>query len=237
MIRLIAAALLAAWTLLPTSPAQAAESETIAIIGTGPVGAVLGPRWAALGHKVVYGSRTPDADKVKASLKESPKATAAKPADAVKNATVVVIAVPGGAAKEVASGLGDLKGKVVIDTTNLFNFREGKFWEPEGSDSVVGQIQAALPGAFVVKAFNTVTAVVMKNPAATGFPITLPIAGDDLAAKAKVAALSKQLGLETIDIGKLEMGRMVEHLGRLYVYYGRTHPERLEFNFRTWKQP
>jgi hypothetical protein len=33
------------------------------------------------------------------------------------------------------------------------------------------------------------------------------------------------------------MGRMVEHLGRLYVYYGRTHPERLEFNFRTWKQP
>ena len=236
MLRILTAVALATFALMPSAAVRAAESESIASIGTGPVGAVLGPRWAALGHKIVYGSRTPDADKVKALLKDSPKATAATPSDAVKKATVVVIAVPGGAAKEVAAGLGDLKGKVVIDTTNLFNFKNG-MWEPEGSDSVVGQIQAAQPGAFVVKAFNTVTAIVMKNPAVTGFPVTVPLAGDDAAAKAKVSTLAKQLGFETIDIGKLEMGRTVEHLGRLYVYYGRTHPERLEFNFRTWKQP
>ena len=119
MHRILTLFVLAALALLQPMPLRAAESETIAIIGTGAVGSVLGPRWAALGHKIVYGSRTPDSDKVKALLKDTPKATVAKPADAAKNATVVVIAVPGGAAKEVAAGLGDLKGKVVIDLSVL----------------------------------------------------------------------------------------------------------------------
>ena len=36
-----------------------ANSETIAIIGTGNVGSTLGKIWAAKGHEIIYGSRTP----------------------------------------------------------------------------------------------------------------------------------------------------------------------------------
>lgn len=37
----------------------------IGIIGSGNVGGVLGSRWAAAGHNVVFSSRTPDSDEIK----------------------------------------------------------------------------------------------------------------------------------------------------------------------------
>jgi predicted dinucleotide-binding enzyme len=235
MLRILAA--FAAFALL-TSPASAAEKETIAIIGTGNVGSALGPRWASHGYKVVYGSRMPDSDRVKALLKESPKASATQAAQAARGAAVVVIAVPGRLAAETVAGLGDLKGKLIIDTTNTMGFKDGKVSDPDGSETVLERIQAAAPGAQAVKAFNTVSAVVMKNPAATGGPVTLPIAGGDAAARAKVAALAQELGFAVIDLGGPEMARFAEHLGRLYVAYAAGHrPQRLEFNFRTWTQP
>ena len=49
-------------------PAGAAEKETIAVIGTGDLGDSIGGRLAELGYKVVYGSRTPNSDRVKAVL-------------------------------------------------------------------------------------------------------------------------------------------------------------------------
>ena len=51
----------------------------IAIIGTGRVGSALGEGWAATGHRVVYGSRTPHADRVQALLAVSPGASATSP--------------------------------------------------------------------------------------------------------------------------------------------------------------
>ena len=38
-----------------------AAAETVAMIGTGNVGAALGRRFAENGHKIVYGSRNPSA--------------------------------------------------------------------------------------------------------------------------------------------------------------------------------
>lgn len=37
------------------------SAETITLIGTGNVGAALGERFAGLGHRIVSGSRTPEA--------------------------------------------------------------------------------------------------------------------------------------------------------------------------------
>ena len=42
----------------------AAEADTIAIIGTGRVATALGPQFAKLGHRIVYGSRDPGRDSV-----------------------------------------------------------------------------------------------------------------------------------------------------------------------------
>ena len=53
----LAAALVLPLFLAPTDNALAAK---IAVIGTGNVGSALGPEFAALGHTIVYGSRTPN---------------------------------------------------------------------------------------------------------------------------------------------------------------------------------
>ena len=100
------------------SPSLAA-AETIAIIGTGDVARALGPEFASLGHTVVYGSRDPSRPKV-AELVAAPGdgTPATTPADAVVSAEIVVLAVPGMAVTDVTLGLGDLRGKVIIDPTN-----------------------------------------------------------------------------------------------------------------------
>ena len=98
------------------SPIQA---DTIAVIGTGDVGGALGPEFAALGHVVIYGSRTPSSEKVVALLERTGHgAQATKPIDAAVKAEIVVLAVPGMRVKEIVSGLGDLSGKIIVDPTN-----------------------------------------------------------------------------------------------------------------------
>jgi predicted dinucleotide-binding enzyme len=88
------------------SPVQA---DTIAVIGTGDVGGALGPEFAALGHVVIYGSRTPSSGH---------GAQATKPIDAAVKAEIVVLAVPGMRVKEIVSGLGDLSGKIAATTAS-----------------------------------------------------------------------------------------------------------------------
>ena len=66
---------------------NAAEMETVAIIGTGDMGDSLGPRFAELGYRVVYGSRNPERDKVKALVKKTGKnASAATQMEAAQQA-------------------------------------------------------------------------------------------------------------------------------------------------------
>jgi len=62
----------------------------IAIIGAGSVGATLGRAWIKQGDDVIWGLRNP-ADPKYASL---PKERVKAPAEAVKQAEVVVIATP-----------------------------------------------------------------------------------------------------------------------------------------------
>ena len=62
---------------------------TIAVIGAGRVGRTLGTKWANAGHHVVYGVRSPSAPDT-ASVQ-----------DAAAIAEVVLLAVPGAAAKEI----------------------------------------------------------------------------------------------------------------------------------------
>ena len=217
--------------------AAQASADTIAIIGTGTVGTLLGPEWAKKGHTIIYGSRTPDSDKVKALVKATPKGSASTSQAAAAKAGIVLLAVPGGAAVDTAKGLGDLKGKIIIDATNSLAMKDGKVMDPDSKESVAQQIQANAPGAFVVKAYNTMATVVMNNQALAGGSVSLPMSGDDAAAKAKVAELGKSTGLAPVDLGSLDMSRFQEQLGRLYVAYSRAHaPNRIEIELHPWTQ-
>ena len=192
--------------------ASAASAETVAVIGTGNVGMAIGTEFAGLGHTVIYGSRSPESLKTTDLVaKTGDNASAALPAEAANEADVVVLAVPGMVTGDVARGLGDLGGKIIIDATNPLK-REGAVLQFEyGVDTSNGQIVQALhPDAFVVKAFNTISWQKMIDP---GEPApVMPLAGNSTAAKARVAEWVQAMGIETVDIGSIEHARVTEQM-------------------------
>ncbi len=195
--------------------ASVAHSETIAIIGTGSVAKALGPEFAGLGHTIVYGSREPRSEKAKSLVAATGNdSSAALPADAVVDAGIVVVAVPGLLVEEIVRGLGDLSGKIVIDPTNPL---VGD-WETELSLGVATSnaqiIQEAAPEAFVVKAFSTLNWRQMVEPEG---PISILMAGDDESAKIRVAELVSGMGLEPIDLGPVKNAHWVEGMTILWL--------------------
>ena len=185
-------------------------ADTIAIIGTGDVAKALGPEFAAQGHTIIYGSRKPDGAKAQDLVKKSGDgASAVSQQDAVIDADIVVLAVPGMLVAEITRGLGDLSGKIIIDPTNplkrtLLEIQHGV------ASSNAQIIQDLAPDADVVKAFNTLNWRTMIDPDNAGGPVSIPLAGDNHDAKKVVAELVEGMGLEAIDVGGIENAHWIE---------------------------
>jgi predicted dinucleotide-binding enzyme len=206
--------ILAVLTLMLGAPAFAA---TIAVIGTGEVGGALGPEFAAQGHTIVYGSRDPQRDKVQELVEKTGElASATSPAEAAAQADIVVLAVPGLMGEEITKSLGDLSGKIIIDPTNPLERRMNRL-EHAVDTSNAEIIQAAAPGAYVVKAFNTLNWRTMVDPSSAGGPVSIPLVGDNGRAKKIVAELVAGMGLEPIDVGPLRDARWVEGMLILWI--------------------
>jgi NADPH-dependent F420 reductase len=202
----------------------AASAETVALIGTGNVGAALGQRFAQNGHKIYYGSRDPSAADVRELVAATGHgAVAASQAEAAAQADIVVLAVPWRAAEEVVRALPDLRGKILVDPTNPRVMASDGFADYPIEGSNAERIARLAPGAHVVKAFSTLGAETMLEPALAGGPVTVPIVGDDRAAKERVAALAREIGLEAVDVGPLRHARIIEglHYLRANAYGGR----------------
>lgn len=188
-----------------------ASGDTIAIIGTGDVGAAIGKEFASQGHTIVYGSRSPMGLKaLDLANATDDNAYTDTPRSAAQSADIVVLAVPGMVVVDVAKGLGDLRGKVVIDVTNPLVMDKPMHFT-YGVDTSNGElVQAALPGAHVVKALNTVTWQMMLAADEVKEPPSVPLSGDHVKAKRKVASLIQAMGLPAIDIGGMETARWTE---------------------------
>ncbi|MFZ9477287.1 MAG: NADPH-dependent F420 reductase [Steroidobacteraceae bacterium] len=200
------------------APPASAARESIAVLGTGRVGAALGPRLAALGHPVIYGSREPLRADVQALVARSgARASAAPVAEAVLRADWVLIALPWAATESTLRSV-DLADKLVIDPTNALRFVPATgYMEMAVETSAAERVRELAPRARVVKAFNTLGAHVMADPAAAGGPVTVPLAGDDAAAKARVGTLVRELGFEAQDLGPLRHARQLEGMALLYM--------------------
>lgn len=185
----------------------------IGVIGSGDVGKVLAAGFKAHGHEVVIGTR--DAAKLKDFSAESGVPVKDMAATAAFG-ELVVLAVHGAAAEDAikaAGGADAFKGKVLIDPTNPLDFSGGM--PPKlfvgTTDSLGERIQRALPGAKVVKAFNTVGNVHMIDPKLADGTPTHFIAGDDAGAKATVTQLLHEVGWSDVqDMGGLSSSRWLE---------------------------
>jgi NADPH-dependent F420 reductase len=213
---------------------SAAAAETVAMIGTGNVGAALGRRFAEHGHKIVYGSRDPAAADVRELVAVTGHgAVAVTQAQAAGQADIVVLAVPWTAAEDVVRSLPDLSGKIIVDPTNpRVTASDGFADYPPLEGSNAERIARLAPGAQVVKAFSTLGFETMLDPKVAGGPVTVPIVGDDRAAKERVAVLAREIGLEAVDVGPLRHARIIEGLhylranaqgGRINYHFPRDH--------------
>jgi predicted dinucleotide-binding enzyme len=181
----------------------------IAIIGAGNVGAALGAAAVKAGHTVTLAAAHP------AKAADVATATGARAAGsnaaAVEGADLVVLAVPAGAVRAVAAEIAPvLGGTPVVDATNPLNATFDGL-DIEGV-SFAHDVQAMLADAPVVKALNTVFAGRYAAPQENGQPLDAFIAGDDAAAKQKVAEFAGSLGLRPVDVGGLRKARSLEEM-------------------------
>jgi 8-hydroxy-5-deazaflavin:NADPH oxidoreductase len=183
----------------------------IAVIGTGRVGTALGKGWAAAGHTVVFGSRRP-------AQVDCAVGSADSVAGAAHRSEVVVLAVPFGAAAEAVTAAGNLDGKVLVDATNPIGAAI-----PPPHRSGAERLAATVPGARVVKAFNTMGFEVMADPVVEGRPALLLYCGDDAGAKEVVDRLARDLGFDPVDAGSLSAARLLEGLAELWVHLALHH--------------
>jgi NADPH-dependent F420 reductase len=195
----------------------------IGILGSGPVGRSLGRGFAANGHDVKIGSRTPEKQELQEWLKETKgRVSVGAFSEAAAHGEVLVLCSLGDATETVIklSVAKNFDGKIVIDATNPLDFSKGM---PPGlfvgtTDSLGERIQRILPRTKVVKCFNMVNNQTMTNPRMKeGLP-DMVICGNDESAKLQVTELLKQFGwAEPIDIGGIDGARWLEAYTALWV--------------------
>lgn len=213
---------------------NAADVETVAVIGTGDMGDSLGPRFAELGYRVVYGSRSPESDKVKALVsKTGNNASATTQMGAAQQGDIILTLVPWPAMETVAQNLGNLDGKIVIDVSMPFEQGEDGYPKHLLDTSSAEMIQGWNPGAKVVKTLGTMGSHLIDDPTTEGGLVTIPVASDHKDAKEKVAGIVAAMGLDPVDFGPLRMARQIENLQMIYMIpLVQNRPGNWEFYFR-----
>ena len=187
----------------------------ISIIGAGNVGKALATSFQRAGHTVIIASRDPEDAGSLAAVTGARIATSN--AEAAAAGQIVVLAIPFDSAPTVAAEIAAaVAGKPVVDVTNRMSFGAAGP-EIDSTISNAEELAALLPGAHVVKAFNTLFASNQSDPIADGVQLDGFVAGDDATAKAQVLDLVASTGLSPVDVGPLARARQLEGLAFLNI--------------------
>lgn len=185
----------------------------IAIIGAGNVGKALGGALVKAGHSVSYSTR--NAASSIAAAQATGGTAAGSIREAVREAEVVILAIPFTAGQAVAAEVTtEAGGKIVIDATN-----------PTGADGtlITKDLSAAeefarwIPGARVVKAFNTIFASVQGNPRAHDQELDAFFATDNERVRDTTAELIRSIGFRPVYVGPLARARELEAIASLNI--------------------
>ena len=185
----------------------------IGIVGSGHIGGTLGILLAKAGYEIFYSSRHPDTlkDLVKTA---GSRARAGTVAEAVAFGDVIVLSLPLKALPMLDVETKDaLNGKIVIDTSNPYPERDGVIAEearrePGGTGTYVARL---LPGARIVRAFNTVYFEDLKKTVnKNGNKIGIPIASDDEDGLNAASELVEHAGLDPVIVGGLRTSKLFD---------------------------
>src|SRR5262245_42995972 len=167
------------------------------------MGNSLGPKIAALGYPVVYGSREPSRQTVRELVQQTGKnASATSQRDAAAGAQIIILAVPWPPMEKVAQNLGELSGKILVDVSYPVRRSADGYMEQSVEPSSGELIQLWNPRAKVVKV-GIPSSYIVDDPATLGTTPTVPIAANDRDAKETVANLITGIGLDPWDAGPL----------------------------------
>ena len=198
----------------------------VGILGSGIVGQVLARAFKSEGHEVGLGTRNISKDEVVKFKKDNPGIRTGTFEEIAMNSELLVLAVKGDAAEEVIklAGHKNFSNKTVIDTTNPIAAAPPvngvlQFFTDLNS-SLLEKLQAIIPDAKFVKAFNSVGNNAMYKPHYADGKPTMFICGNEDDAKRTVTNILTAFGWETEDMGKAEAARAIEPLCILWCIPG-----------------
>jgi len=180
----------------------------IGVIGSGHIGGTIGGLWVKADHPVLFSSRHPE------ELKDlvgrlGPLAQAGTVAQAIAFGDALFVAVPYGALPQLGQDHGGaLNGKIALDACNAFAARDGPIADEVERNGIGITSQKYLPGTRLVRAFNTLSYIILVREANHPDPkLAVPIAGDDPEALQVASGLVRDAGLEPVVVSKLADAR------------------------------
>ncbi|MCB0905876.1 MAG: NADPH-dependent F420 reductase [Nocardioidaceae bacterium] len=181
---------------------------TWGFIGSGHIGSTVARLAIDAGHHVLLSNSRGPETLTDLVTELGDRAGAATPEEVSRRADVVVVTIPLSAYRQVPAEA--LHDTVVIDTMNYYPQRDGLIAELEDESTTTSELlQAHLPGAHVVKAFNNIFfahLASLARPSGSADRSALAIAGDDADAKAVVTRLLDDIGYDAVDLGPLAEG-------------------------------
>jgi predicted dinucleotide-binding enzyme len=198
----------------------------IGIIGSGIVGRILATAFLKEGYEVMLGTRDTSKPEVVKWKKENADGRTGTFAETAGFGQLLLLATSGLATEAAVklAGVENFKGKTVIDATNPIaatppvNGVIEYFTGP--NESLMEKLQALVPEANFVKAFNSVGNAMMYKPDYKGIKPTMFICGDSDEAKKTVSDILVAFGWEAADFGKATSARAIEPLAMLWCISG-----------------
>ena len=188
---------------------------SISIIGAGNMGTAIAAIAARGGASVQLLAQ--DAEKTRTAATQAGASVVAGVVGDALTGEIVVLALPYPAVAGVLEQYqGRLDGKILVDITNPLDFATFDSLVVPADGSAAQVIAEAVPGARVLKAFNTTFAATLATGGVNGVaPTTVLVAGDDSAAKEALIGLLVAGGVLALDAGALKRARELESLGFL----------------------
>jgi 8-hydroxy-5-deazaflavin:NADPH oxidoreductase len=189
------------------------QTFTVGTIGAGNVAQTIARLALAAGHNVILSNSRGPESLTELASELGANASAGSAAEAAQ-ADLVILAVGWDVVPAAVQDLVDWDGRIVIDATNQWHHHDPAAEVDLGDQTGSEHIATLMPGARVVKAFNTVFMnVVTKSADRSDGPLVIFLAGDDTDAKATVSTLIESLGLAPVDLGQLRQGGRLMQAG------------------------